>query len=218
MYDKISLLTEKDRMFYGYEKCVVIHNPLTVEALNPIPFKKRNNIAIFVGHLTEEKGIYEILRIWSEFKKTDSNEWELWVLGDSAERKHVEHFSEKLGINKTTRFFGRVKDVPKFLGESKVNLMASKFEGFPLCIVESQAHCVPSIAYDCDTGPKELIDNGKSGYVIEGRRRKDFLDKLQYMLSNDDVLMEFSAEALKNSKKFKIDSIYSSWRKEILQS
>lgn len=70
--------------------------------------------------------------------------------------------------------------------------MTSIYEGLPLVLLEAKAWGVPVIAYDCPTGPREIIENGKDGFLIESGDHLGYIQKLNELANDDELYYSFS--------------------------
>ena len=58
------------------------------------------------------------------------------------------------------------KEISKYLIKSKVFCMTSTTEGLPMVLLEAMSYGVPCIAYNTESGVKDIIDNNKNGFII----------------------------------------------------
>ena len=65
-------------------------------------------------------------------------------------------------------------------------------EGFSLALLECESHGVPSISYDIQYGPGELIQDGKNGYLIEKNYQHMLFEKVKLLLNNPNFNSLFS--------------------------
>ena len=73
-------------------------------------------------------------------------------------------------------------------------------------------HGLPCISFDCPYGPKNLIDNEKSGYIIENGNISLFADRLSYLMDHPDIRKQFGAAAINKSKSYHVDTIMKQWK------
>ena len=88
--------------------------------------------------------------------------------------------------------------------------MCSEKESFGIVLIESMKCGVPAIAFKNITGAKEIINNGKNGFLIPNRD-KDKMAKqiIKYMnLKHKETYQE---EALKTADKYSFDEIQKKW-------
>ena len=91
-------------------------------------------------------------------------------------------------------------------------VMSSRFEGFPNTLLEAMAHGLPVVAFDCDTGPRDIIRPGVDGLLVAPDEGMDGLCRALDLSMNDKELRgRMATEAIKVRERFSIDSIASQW-------
>ena len=85
-----------------------------------------------------------------------------------------------------------------------MHLVSSRSEGFGLVILETMAYGVPTIAFDCPTGPASLIENNISGILIPPNNIEQFTDKICYLIENEHARNELAKNAITISKNYEI--------------
>ena len=60
--------------------------------------------------------------------------------------------------------------------------MTSLYEGCPNSIVEATALNLPVISSNCNTGPSEILLNGKGGFIFKKKNHYNWPVKLNYLL------------------------------------
>src|SRR5690606_37684775 len=79
--------------------------------------------------------------------------------------KELKNLALDLGISDRVVFKGYQSDIIPFYLNAKVTLLTSLFEGFPNVLLESIALGTPVVAFNCPSGPSEIIINGINGYL-----------------------------------------------------
>ena len=82
-----------------------------------------------------------------------------------------------------------------------------------MVLLEAMQYGIPCLAYETRSGVNDLINNNKNGYVIKGRNEKEYINKIDYLLSHDNVLKSFGKEALSLSQKYSKEEILKIWNK-----
>ncbi len=208
-YDQVILLTEKDARTVQHwsSKGIVIYNPIIRKEISK---KGRSKKAIAIGRLVEQKNFSELIDIWGLFYKSNID-WSLSILGDGEQYEFLQEKINSLGLEKSITLHGRVNNVDDFFIESDLCLMTSHYEGLPLVLLEAKSYAVPCIAYDCPTGPEEIIYNGDDGFLIPQGDKRLFLSKLNELAHNDDLYFSFSKNTIKNSNDFDYNNIKAKW-------
>ncbi len=128
----------------------------------PMPWAKRNSGAVFVGRLSQEKGLETLTRAWALWGKDAP---ELRVVGSGPLRKKLEQAAKGLPI----RFLGQLslKETHRQIAGAKILILPSEwFEAFPMVLAESFAFGTPAAVSDIG-GLSTIIQDGKNGLVFK---------------------------------------------------
>tara|TARA_Y100000590_G_scaffold454369_1_gene601089 strand:- start:2982 stop:4076 length:1095 start_codon:yes stop_codon:yes gene_type:complete len=148
--------------------------------INPLSLKLIN-----VGNLIEQKNQKLLLSIIRKLK--DQNiEVSLEILGEGELREELTDHIKELELEKNVKLLGFItKEVYlKTLKSADIFVLTSKFEGMPLSILEAMSVGLPVIANDCESGPREILENGKFGKLIEFNNEKSFVDAINDVNEN----------------------------------
>lgn len=215
--DRIVTLTNEDREAFlenldVKSKIDYIYNP------TPYPNEKKSlcesKIAVAIGRLTAQKGFDKLLDIWKKVEEKDS-EWELYIIGSGEDREKLLSQKESLNLRRVT-FIENTKNIKEYYEKASIYLMTSRFEGLPMTLIEAQSFGLPIISYDIKTGSKDIVNNGKNGYLIKNDNQHEFVNKFLELSQNREKIQEFSQNAYEDSQRFKLDSIIEKW-KEVLK-
>ena len=210
LYHKVVVLTERDRVNLSTDKIndvVVIRNPIIPKVeVKSVIYKE----AIAVGRLDEQKNFLELIDIWS-YVVGKNNQWKLKIYGDGKQKEELLNKIKNKGMDDFITLMGRVEDMDSAYNKADICLMTSVFEGLPLALLEAKSHCLPAIAYDCPTGPAEIINNGVDGYLIEMHNKDEFAEKVLYLINNDERLLSFSNQCSKSMQEYKFEKIVKDW-------
>ena len=164
---KLVVLTKQDKDKYIEEDNLnnveIIPNQLSFE-VKEIP-KYENKRMIAVGRFTLQKG-FDILL--DQFHKTiKDNNWELCLIGDGEMRDEILAKIKKYNLSDNINMISNTKDIKGEMLKSSFYIMTSRYEGLPMILLEAQATGLPIIAFDCPTGPSEVVINNQNGFLIE---------------------------------------------------
>ena len=181
----------------GDVNIAVIYNPISRPKTSEVSVS-RQNIVLNVGRLVAKKGQADLLRA---FAKADNSDWNLIMCGDGLLRKDLEALAQHLGLSDRVRFLGTVKDVDVWYARAGVFAFPSYFEGFPNALAEAMMAGVPSVSYDCPTGPQELIDHGHNGYLVQVGDIEGLAGHLRELMTNTAQRERFSRNAARVADK-----------------
>lgn len=145
----------------------------------------------FIGRLTYDKGLKDIIDIWS--RMNPSVGISLLIVGDIDERVPLSaDMTESFFYDKKVFHIGYNNEVEKYFSVIDIFLFPSYREGFGNVNVEAQAMKIPVISYDV-TGCRDSVENGVTGYTVPFRDYDAVIDKLHQLLSDDDLRAELGA-------------------------
>lgn len=158
----------------------VIYNPVNEKIENEARIDERNEIKpyiLFVGRLAEQKRVHIALRVFASI--SDSyEEIEFKIVGQGSNLNELKRLSEELGIGKRVKFEGFQEDLSRYYCDAHLTVLTSSFEGFPNVLVESITLGTPVISFDCPTGPREIIEEGINGFLVENNNINMFRSKM----------------------------------------
>lgn len=185
-------------------KNILLHNAInTSRFTNTTPFSERvQNKLIMIGSLVEKKGQKLAIETINELKNRGI-ECHLDILGDGPLRKSLEQFTQELQVETLIKFYGNVDHPEHFLAKASIYLHTASFEPFGLVIIEAMASGVPVVSTD-GYGNRDLINNGKNGFLINERNPKLIADQIEILLRDKNIYLNIKNNAFNFSKNFDI--------------
>jgi glycosyltransferase involved in cell wall biosynthesis len=108
------------------------------------------------------------------------------LVGDGPTRPRIERLAEQLGISDRVKFFGWRDDVHEILASANIYVLASNWEGLPICLLEAMRAGLPIVASDVG-GVREVIVDGETGFLVDRGDGAMLRDKLQRLLSDPEL-------------------------------
>src|SRR5690606_24197990 len=153
-------------------RVVVINNPINQSIEK---FCDENTLAeqgvgqpylLCVGRLDKQKGFEYAIQAFSGVAH-DHPELRLKIVGKGPEEQNLRKLAQDFNLADRIDFESYQSDlIPYYLG-AKETLLTSLFEGFPNVLIESIALGTPIIAFDCPSGPSEIVIDGVNGYLVK---------------------------------------------------
>lgn len=195
------------------QKLCSIANPLTFEdSISEEEIAHKKDQVLIISRLEEvQKNINSALRIWKTVEESGkANDWNLILGGYGPDEHETLEYAKELGLH-SFRFIGKVEDAQKWYKESKIFMMTSRYEGFPMTILETvQNACIP-IAYDSYSSVHDIIQNGQNGFLIKNNDEQSYANTMLKLMSDEKELQIMAINALESSKRFSISTITSKW-------
>ncbi len=206
--DMVVTLTEGDKALWSEARRVeVIPNFTTMVSTMHVEKQKR---IIAVGRLSAEKGYDRLLAAWQQVVEKHPD-WNLDIFGDGRLYDSLLSMIDTLNISNIKLHHSTQKISQEYV-DSDIYVITSLFEGFPLTIIEAMIHGLPCVAFDCQFGPQALIEDNKTGFLIENGNIPQFADKLCYLIEHPEVRAAFSAAAINKASDYNINTIMERWR------
>lgn len=194
-------------------KILAIENPISIpisENLN-----EKENICLFVGRFSPEKGLKYLLKIWQEIEKSSKyKEWKLIMVGDGPERIKVESYIKN---NKLTRvqLEGFQSNVSDYYKRASILCMTSIFEGFPLTLPEAMSNGVIPIAFNSFAAISDIIDHKNNGILINPFNTRIYTENLIKLIEQPTYRKQLAKNAILKAQNFLPNLIWNKWEKII---
>lgn len=158
--------------------------------------KKRKELIISsVGRLHEQKG-YDLLILVAKQVIQKHPEVIFKIAGEGEEKEKLQKQIKEYNLEKNFILNGFVRDIPAFLADSDIYVQPSRWEGLCMTVVEAMASSLPIVAFNVG-GIKESVTNNKNGYLITPYNTKQFQDKLEKLIENNELRQSFGRESRK---------------------
>lgn len=209
--------TQLSKEFYAFvkkDKLKVLPNPLSKDLTEKRDFStKKENIILYVARLDENKSQDTLLEAFSKLNVAD---WKLVLVGDGNKRIEYEALAKKLNIYDRVVFTGRINNPDYYYNRAKIFAFTSKSEGFPNALIEALFFGLPIISTNCPSGPSELIENGKNGYLIPVNDSEKLKEKLNLLTTNENLREDMGKHSILKSKEYHIDKVSRKWDELII--
>jgi len=148
-------------------RVAVIPNPLR-PASGPIASASgRAYVITAIGRLVPQKGFDVLIRAFAMLAE-DYPAWSLTIHGEGPERTALESLAATLAVSDRVSLPGRTNDSARVLNASSIFALPSRYEGFPMVLLEALSCGCACIASGCDSGPAEVVTNRPSGLLVPG--------------------------------------------------
>lgn len=211
-FDKIIRITNWEmsylvRLGVPKEKIVYIPNGISNKFFSKIKTKEKNK-ALYTGRISPVKNLEVVLHALSLIQdKTLMFE----LLGPAEEDylRKLNQIIKERGLSKQVLIVNKIynqKEQIKKLDSARVFILPSKSEGMPQVLIEAMARGKIVIA-SSNLGAKDLIEDGKNGYLFKMGSAEELAEKLNFVLENKKKVEEVRKKATKSVEKFKWDKI-----------
>ncbi|EAI3898171.1 glycosyltransferase family 4 protein [Campylobacter coli] len=214
-FDIIIILSSKEleKWKKWHKNIQVIPNFLPF--ISPKESDLSQKVVLSVGRFTQEKGFSRLINIWEIVQKSDKfKEWKLHIVGDGILKEEIQDKIKVKNLERSIILKPFTKEIEKEYLKASIYTLTSHCEGFGMVLVESSNYGIPSVAFDINTGPSDIIENEKSGFLIGDGNLQEFADKICLLMNNENLRKQMGQKAKEIIyNNFSKEKIMKKWKK-----
>jgi len=163
-----------------------------------------------VGRLEWEKGIDRLIDIWLSVHNTHPD-WVLDIYGQGMLQDELQQKILAANAGTYIHLKGSSPDIMYEYLNCSLLVLTSRYEGFPMALLEAMACGVPCVTYDCPFGPRSMITNMRNGILVEEGDKKEMVDKINYLIENEKNRKKIGTNARKYVLQYSQKNIMDKW-------
>ncbi len=177
-----------------HKKIVILPNPVSQSMLESSPvYQGQTTKIVSMGRLTLQKNFEMLIRSVVELKNT-GYPVTLDIYGEGELHQSLQQQIDELSCQDICRLQGRTSDVPNVLKNASLFVLPSNFEGMPNALMEAMAVGLPCISTDCETGPGELLADGK-GLLVPVNDQSAMTEAIKALVETPQAATEMGRRA-----------------------
>ena len=219
-YDKILTICDTMRDEFveilGMDKTKVelVYNPINLEIIR----KKAENVNpkygnylkedyfLQVSRLTQQKQPEHLVDIYYKLKQRGIKE-KLYFIGNGEKVKLIRQKIKEYNLEDDIILLGQIENPYPFFKNAKLFLHTAKYEGLPTVLLESLAFGTPVVAYDCPTGPKDILGkNSEYGELIPLNDKDTFVKRVYELIDNNEKYENYKKMSLIRANDFSMET------------
>ncbi len=208
--DRFVVLTKADKEDWEKVRPDVeqIYNPLSFvsEEVSPLTCKR----CIAAGRLESQKNFNDLITAW---KTVDSRhpDWTLGIYGDGSQKEALRRRIDSEGLTGKVILEGNTDDIRTEMLGSSCLVLSSRFEGFPMILLEALTTGLPIVSYDCPKGPSEIVTIGANGFLAKVGDTATLAQGICSIINSKELRDRFGAESKRRSGYFTLERIMERW-------
>ncbi|BBM48718.1 group 1 glycosyl transferase [Leptotrichia wadei] len=219
-YDKILSICDTMRDEFveilGMDKTKVelVYNPINLEIIR----KKAEDVNpkygnylkedyfLQVSRLTQQKQPEHLVDIYYKLKQRGIKE-KLYFIGNGEKVKLIRQKIKEYNLEDDIILLGQIENPYPFFKNAKLFLHTAKYEGLPTVLLESLAFGTPVVAYDCPTGPKDILGkNSEYGELIPLNDKDTFVKRVYELIDNNEKYENYKKMSLIRANDFSMET------------
>ena len=207
--DAFVVLNEHEKEEWATVRPAVII-PNSLPFYPAVPSTLSASRATCVGRLEWEKGIDRLIDIWLSVHNTHPD-WVLDIYGQGMLQDELQQKIIAANAGTYIHLKGSSPDIMYEYLNCSLLVLTSRYEGFPMALLEAMACGVPCVTYDCPFGPRSMITNMRNGILVEEGDKKEMVDKINYLIENEKNRKKIGTNARKYVLQYSQKNIMDKW-------
>jgi glycosyltransferase involved in cell wall biosynthesis len=213
--DALAALTPTDaddyRIKYPPGRAVITNVP------NPSPFEPvptapalDSKIIISAGRLETYKGFDRLIDAFAPVAQKHPD-WQVHIYGVGPKQPALTKQIAERGLQDQVILKGFTPEFAAALAQGSLYAMTSRFEAFPMVLLEAMSRGLPVISYDGPRGARQIVDEGRNGRLIRDDDQPAYTEALLQIIEDEELRARMSAEALADVRNYTGAAIAARW-------
>jgi len=209
-----NLINEKIRLNYHYKQVETIYNAIDFDFIDE-QLKEKIEVdykyILAVGNMHIDVKQFDKLILAYSDSELINNKIKLMIIGEGVLLPKLKQLAAELKLDDWVVFKGKTHNVFPYYENALFSVLTSKNEGFPLVLLESLACKTAVVAFNCHSGPNEIIENEKNGLLVENQNLTEFILAINKMVLDENLYKVCSQNARESVNKFSLNVIGKQW-------
>lgn len=162
------------------------------------------------GRLVAQKGFDMLIPAFAQVTGAHPD-WRLRICGHGKLQGKLEGLVDKHGLSDVVSLDPATSDIGADMAKASIFALSSRFEGFPLILLEAMSKGMSVVAFDCPTGPADIIDDRRNGILVPPKDVDAFAAGLRTLIEDEDLRRRCGAAAVTTAQLHTIEAIGPRW-------
>ncbi|MEV4008328.1 glycosyltransferase [Actinomadura sp. NPDC049753] len=178
------------------------------------PSRRAHKVVVAAGRLVHAKGFDVLLRAFAPIA-AEHPDWTLRVFGGGPRRDRLRALIDDLGLGGRAELRPRTRDLHAEMERAAVYALSSRREGMPMVVIEAMGMGLAVVAFDCPTGPAEMIVHGRDGLLVPAGDAGALTAALREVIADSGLRDRLGEAALRSARAHHLDRIGPRWSRLI---
>ena len=167
-------------------------------------------IVVAAGRLTSQKGFDMLIPAFAQVAAKHPD-WELRIFGGGDKEAELAQLIEEHSVGENVKLMGYTRELPQEMGKGSIYVLSSRFEGFPMVLLEAISTGLAPVSFDCPTGPRDIIEHGKDGLLVPYKDVDALAASIIELIEDDTRRKAIGEAAYEKSKQYQTEAIAERW-------
>ena len=208
-FDRFVVLTEEDKENWGNQEHIcVIPNANTFSPIRTAALDAKKVIA--VGRYSYQKGFDRLIDAWRIVTKS-CPDWQLEIVGEGDEKVALQNRIDRYGLAEQVKLMPATSAIEEVYLDASVMVLSSHYEGLPMVLLEAQSFGLPIVSFACQCGPKDIVEDGETGYLVPEGNVEQLAERLVNVMTNETLRKAMGRRAKEASYRYDEDRVMKQW-------
>jgi glycosyltransferase involved in cell wall biosynthesis len=168
-------------------------------------------VVVAAGRLTRQKGFDLLVAAFARVHRKHPD-WQLHIFGKGADREVVEAAIRDRGLADVVVLRGfSATLLEEMAATGSIFALSSRYEGYPIVLIEAMSLGLAPVAFDCPTGPADIIEDGTSGLLVRPRKVAAMARAINDLIEDPDRRARLAAAAREQARQFSAAVVAPRW-------
>jgi glycosyltransferase involved in cell wall biosynthesis len=215
--DALVALTDEDVRAYqkllsrrsGAERLRVARIPNTVREIGSSKADLGARTVLAAGRLTPQKGFDLLTKAYARVA-SGHPDWRLRICGAGVRGENLRRLVEEHGLAEAIELPGPC-DLEEEMARASIFVLSSRYEGFPLVLLEAMSKGMAVVSFDCPTGPAEVIDDHENGILVPVGDVEGLASGISELMDDEDLRRRCAAAAVETAGSYTMEAVGPQW-------
>jgi glycosyltransferase involved in cell wall biosynthesis len=213
--DALVVLTEHDREEYSRvlgDSVPVERIPNAVPRLDGPTSPLTAKTVLAAGRLMRQKDFGRLIRAF-DLVVQKNPDWQLRICGRGPRRRALEALIDERGLGESVVLAGAVPNLGEEMANASMLAMSSRFEGFPMVLLEAMSKGLPVASFDVPTGPRDIIDDRRNGLLVPHQDVPALAAAINELIEDEELRRRCGEGALETAERYRMAVVGPQWER-----